>query len=439
LPDVPDLANDERWDLVQRIVSSRHFAKAPQLRDILLYISQRGLTDPTAVIKEHEIGCNVLGRKADFNPYDDNIVRVQISHLRKKLEEYFSSDGKDETIHIRVPRGAYLPRFEPHRQVPVATEIVPDVSTTAPPVRVAKRPAFPLLLIVSIPMLLAGISGSYIALRQPKASRNIPSAPDQRKEQDLFWSRLFGNGQATGLVVSDTCLVMLRDILHSDVTVDEYSRHEFSSDLLRKVSDPSLRSALELIAGRQYTSLADTNIASRLKELSHRFGNGQTSIRYARHLNIRDFKTENFILIGSRLGIPWVSLFEPQLNFVLEEDRSTHRFHFRNKKPRPGESATYVPTEDAGTQETYADIAFLPNLENTGSILILSGITMEASEAAGEMVTGSGFTKELERLLGSREVKDQYFEILLKTRAVAGTARSSQVVTHRMIPASGDN
>jgi hypothetical protein len=431
LPEPPDLANDERWDLVQRIVSSRHFSKAPQLRDILIYICQRGITHPTAVIKEHEIGCNVLGRKPDFNPYDDNIVRVQISHLRKKLEEYFTSDGKDEPIQIRVPRGAYLPRFEPHPQTP-ASGIVPGVAGAGLPKLVENRRAFPFLPVVLIAILLAAVGGSYFALRH-RAPRDAPSVIDHPKAEDLFWSRLFGNGQPTGLVVSDTCLVMLRDILHSDVSVDEYSRHEFSSDLLRKVSDPGLRSALELIASRQYTSLADTNIASKLKEISQQFRDSRTSIRYARHLNIRDFKAENFILIGSRLGIPWVQLFEPQLNFTLEEDRVAHRFHFRNKKPRPGESATYVPTEDAGTEETYADIALLPNLENTGSILILSGITMEASEAAGEMVTSSGFAKELERLLGPRGVKDRYFEILLQTRAVAGAARNSQVITYRVV------
>src|ERR1700760_1924609 len=104
-------ANDERWELVQRIASSR-FSKAPQLREILFYICQRALTDPSATIKEYEIGCNVLGRKPDFNPNDDNIVRVQVSHLRKKLEEYFSSDGKDESIQITVPKGSYIPRFE---------------------------------------------------------------------------------------------------------------------------------------------------------------------------------------------------------------------------------------------------------------------------------------------------------------------------------------
>lgn len=410
------MVNDERWELVQRIVSNRHFSKAPQLREILIYICQRGITDPAAIIKEHEIGCNVLGRKSDFNPYDDNIVRVQISHLRKKLEEYFATDGKYEPIQIKVPRGAYVPRFEPKPQVPIAA---------------GKRRSFPLLLIVSIPVALAAIFGSYAALRQPAA------APPQVK--DPFWSRLFGGGQSTGIVVSDTCLVMLRDILHLDVSVDEYSRHEYSDGLLRRVSDPSLRSALELIASRQYTSLADTNVASKIKEISDQFGNTRTTIRYARHLNIRDFKEENFVLIGSHLGLPWVQLFEPQLNFSLEEDKPTHRFHFRNKKPKPGEAVAYVPSEEAGTQETYADIALLPNLENTGSVLILSGITMEASEAAGELVTSGAFSRELERLLGPKGMKDRYFEILLRTRAVAGAARNSHIVTHRVIQPAGDD
>jgi hypothetical protein len=69
----------------------------------------------------------------------------------------------------------------------------------------------------------------------------------------------------------------------------------------------------------------------------------------------------------------------------------------------------------------------------------LSGITMAASEAAGEMVTSSGFTRELERLLGPRGVKDQYFEILLKTGTVAGTARNSQVASYRVIQPAADN
>ena len=103
--------SDDRWNLVLRVTGSHTFTKAAQLRDILLYLSRHTLDDPGAAIREYEIGCNVLGRKSDFNPQVDNIVRVQVSHLRKKLAEYFAAEGKDEPVEITIPKGSYVPRF----------------------------------------------------------------------------------------------------------------------------------------------------------------------------------------------------------------------------------------------------------------------------------------------------------------------------------------
>jgi len=103
--------SDDRWNLVLRVTGSQTFTKAAQLRDILLYLSRHALNDSQAAIREYEIGCNVLGRKSDFNPQLDNIVRVQVSHLRKKLTEYFAGEGKDEPVEITIPRGSYVPRF----------------------------------------------------------------------------------------------------------------------------------------------------------------------------------------------------------------------------------------------------------------------------------------------------------------------------------------
>ena len=267
----------------------------------------------------------------------------------------------------------------------------------------------------------------YLAL-WPPASRTAGQS-----SRDPFWSRVFGSGQPAEVVVADTCLVMLQDILHTDISVADYLSRQYPEELLNKVPDRDLRSALQLIAGRQYTSLADINVASRLVELSRDFGGNRAPIRYARHLNIRDFKTQNLVLIGSRRGVPWVQLFESQLNFAFEEDKATHRFYFRSKAPKPGEQAAYVPTENGGSTETYADIALLPNLGDSGSVLILSGITMEGAEAAGELVAGKDFSRELTRLIGQQAVRESYFEILLKTRAVAGAARNSQIVTYRLI------
>ena len=422
--------NDGRWALVLRIAASRQFIKAPQLHDILVYICQRALADPAASIKEYEIGCNVLGRKPDFNPNEDNIVRVQISHLRKRLDEYFANDGKDEPLRITVPKGAYVPRFEPKPELVPVPDSVPAKSGPPTPAIVRRRPTR-WVLILSISTGLLTATCLYLLLHPPPA-RSSQAVVSQLPRQDPFWSRFFGAGQATGIVVADSCLVILQDVLHTDLSLADYLSKQYPEKLLNTVPDRELRSALQLIAGRQYTSLADLNVASRLAELSGEFSSSHAPIRFSRHLNIRDFKTDNFVLIGSRRAVPWVQLFESQLNFSFEQDLSTHRFHLRNRRPKRGEPATYVPTDIGGSSETYADIALLPNLENSGAILILSGITMEGSEAAGELVAAKGFSQQLARMLGPQAVRDRYFEILQKFgdhRLPADSARWDRQLT----------
>ena len=48
--------------------------------------------------------------------------------LRKRLEEYFSSEGKDEPYLILIPKGAYLPVLEPRE--PILTETIPRPVST---------------------------------------------------------------------------------------------------------------------------------------------------------------------------------------------------------------------------------------------------------------------------------------------------------------------
>jgi hypothetical protein len=249
-------------------------------------------------------------------------------------------------------------------------------------------------------------------------------------------------GQSTTIVVADTCLVMLQDILRTDLPLSDYLSGRFPKDLIDKVPDQSLQEALRLISTRQYTSLADLNSTQQLSELSHRYSANPPIVRYARHMNVRDFKTGNFIMAGSRRGIPWVRLFESQLNFQLEEDRRTRTYYFRNRSPRPGEpDGWYRESKADTTVETYADVALTPNLGNNGYVLILSGIDMEAAEAAGEFVGRPEFQKVLKAILPKTAGRPQlrYFELLLRTRALAGATSGSQVVSSRIVSAPVPN
>ena len=425
-------AQDERWALVQRVASSRRLLKAQQLREILLYLSRRVLTDNPSAIGEQEIGCKVLGRRPDFNPNEDNIVRVQVRHLRKKLDEYFSSEGLAEPIVLTIPKGAYLPHFEPRSSQPLGQAVAAagagtPIGRSAPSRRAA----------MLVPVVLAALAfTSLIVWRQKEALRRAPLPEEnQPARPDPLWSRIFAPGRQTSIVVADACLVMAQDLMDVDIPLSEYLTGGYPLKLVPSVQDPKMRAALQLIASRQYTSFGDANIASRLMDLSRRF-TAQTNIRYSRYVTLREFKTGSFVLIGSRRGVPWVQLFESQLNFSMEKDRANRQFYFRNQTPLPGEQVSYGVTRYGGSsQQTYADIALLPNTSGNGVVLVLSGIDMEATEAAGELVTSPDFPAVLAGLLKSRagQPPASYIEILLQAKAMAGTTQSSRIVAYRLL------
>jgi hypothetical protein len=190
-----------------------------------------------------------------------------------------------------------------------------------------------------------------------------------------------------------------------------------------------------MIARRQYTSLGDMNIVARIIGLGQRYG-GKPRIRFARYLDTREFMAGNFVLIGSRRGVPWIQLFEPQLNFYLQHDEQTSSYRFLNRSPKPGEQAYYgARANGSNGDESYADIAILPNLSGSGYVLIISGITMEATEAAGALVADKEFSITLARMLGERQGDKSmpYVEILLQTKTMPGTARVSRIISHRLL------
>jgi hypothetical protein len=447
------LDTDERWILVQRVISSRHLIKAPQLREILLYVSHRVLAEHAASISEHEIGCKVLGRRPDFNPNEDNIVRVQIRHLRKKLEEYFSAEGTHEPLILTIPKGGYLPHFGPRPEHPV--QELTALSSGAPEPAVTFLGAVPAKaglgtlrtkarrsrLAAAILMLMASVAivTSLVLWRHRKAPRQTTAAAEaQSPHEDPLWSKIFEPHHQTSVVVADTNLVMVQDILDTDIPLSEYLTGGYPGKLIEGVPNRQLQAALRVISSRQYTSLGDAILAAKFMDLSRRYG-AQTNLRYSRYVSVREFKTGNFVLIGSRRGMPWEQLFEPQLNFNIEEDRATRQYHLRNKSPLSGESLTYgVSSNGSGNQRTYADVALLPNLAGTGYVLMLSGIDMAGTEAAGDLVSNPEFGATLSKLLTSRAGQPQasYIEILLEAKVTAGTCRGARIIAYRLIEGS---
>ena len=94
--------------LLERILTSPPFAQSGRVRSLLSFLIRQVLEGKENEIKESVIANEVFGRSS-YDPKADSLVRVTTSTLRSKLLEYYAGPGKDETIVVEIPKGAYRP------------------------------------------------------------------------------------------------------------------------------------------------------------------------------------------------------------------------------------------------------------------------------------------------------------------------------------------
>ncbi len=96
---------------LEKILTSPQLVNSPNLQNFLRFIVGKTLAGEAAEIKGYTVATQVLGRKADFDPNLDPIVRILAGRLRRALEKYYQEQGYNDPVFIDVPKGAYVPVF----------------------------------------------------------------------------------------------------------------------------------------------------------------------------------------------------------------------------------------------------------------------------------------------------------------------------------------
>ena len=96
---------------VERLSGSKPFSKSRQLVRLLEFCVERTLQGQADCLKETVLGIEVFDRGTDFDPRIDPIVRVDARRLRRKLDQYYSSEARGERLRIVFDPGSYAPRF----------------------------------------------------------------------------------------------------------------------------------------------------------------------------------------------------------------------------------------------------------------------------------------------------------------------------------------
>ena len=97
---------------LERILASAEFRRCTQLARFLRFTVSQALAGEPGAAKECLIAMQIFGRRPDYDPATDPIVRVEARRLRRKLAEYYSRDGRHDPVRIEVPKGGYIPVFE---------------------------------------------------------------------------------------------------------------------------------------------------------------------------------------------------------------------------------------------------------------------------------------------------------------------------------------
>jgi len=144
--------------------------------------------------------------------------------VRKKVEAYFAAEGASEPIILELPKGKYVPVFrerpgvEEPSPAPIAAPYAPPVRSPLTPVH--SRVVYALAAVSPLLMIACIWMGSMLW-----RGRGQTGAPPDLAVNSL-WQQLIRKGERTDIVLTDSSLGLLQDLMGRPIGLSEYLQPE---------------------------------------------------------------------------------------------------------------------------------------------------------------------------------------------------------------------
>jgi adenylate cyclase len=113
---------DEIRTQMVRVLASKDFDASDRNRRFLDYVVTEAMAGRADRIKAYSIATQVFGRNEDFDPQQDAIVRIEAGRMRRSLDRYYLTSGRNDEVRISIPVGSYVPAFMRHSGLGDGTE-----------------------------------------------------------------------------------------------------------------------------------------------------------------------------------------------------------------------------------------------------------------------------------------------------------------------------
>jgi len=424
-----------------RMLASHLFRQSRRFAPLLRFIVEESLAGRGEALKERLLGVHVFHREPSYDTAADPIVRVTVAEVRKRIALYYHDEAHAHELRIELPPGHYVAEFRPGK--PVRNSEMPESVTLPEPQRLenvsvvpdpelsgAHFPAEPfphpstelhaptMFLHSRFRQWLAGL-GIALLLGATVGVVAILVLRPQTAKQDGFWTAWLPPGKPI-------LLCLPTDVgRHPGALTQAASLLPVDSNR----SQPSLASAkvtfLEHETAGENVVFSDAVAGMRVVDALARHAQN-FHVRLNNSVTLDDLRQGPAVLIGG-LDNQWsLQAIAPlrykfagsdELGYWISdtEDRNNRRWFLNLKQ------------EYASVTRDYALIAFVHSPEAGQPQLVIAGIGMSGTMAAGEFVSDPARMEQLGKRLGSN-LNDRDFEVVLGTDVIHGISGAPEVL-----------
>jgi len=409
-PDPEANRHAEILNQLTQIQSSHAFCNSARSKEFLSYVVEQALAGNPEGLKERSIGVNLFHRTPTYDTGEDPIVRVKAGEVRRRLAEYYAAEEQAPELQIELPVGSYIPKFhwrtEPPPPAPAAAP-APEIEVVEQPPASPKQFGNWKITGFAAALVIVGIAAMIVI----RAYSHHPSA------LDLFWGPLSATQQPVLICVPSPVTYAVS----SDLFPESPAAHTGIYDSLIKRNATPLQLAPDRsIKWKEFTPLVDFYVnkddAYVAVELSAFFASERrpSQVRFGRDYTYEDLQSSPAILIGA-YNNPWIDRVMSDLPIGFQENGEVLWIEDRTK---PGQMWKSSLEGRLGTKD-FALVARLVNSKTGQFLLIVSGVGMVGTKAAGRFISHE---QDLETALRAvpRGWERKNLEVVLETDIVDG-------------------
>jgi hypothetical protein len=116
---------------MERLLETTHFRNSRRYPAVFRFIVEETLEGRGEFLKERLLGIRVFNRAPDYDTAEDPIARVTIAEIRKRIAQYYHEEAHEDEMRIELMPGRYEPEFYPRRSRAPSSLELPKSSEAA--------------------------------------------------------------------------------------------------------------------------------------------------------------------------------------------------------------------------------------------------------------------------------------------------------------------